>query len=84
MEKCYITFRSVTLAQRAESILKREGYQCYLQRTPKWLGQRDCGYALQIRREWIEASLAVLRREQTLLSKIYCLHRDGTGEEMAL
>ena len=46
MDKCYITFRSVTLAQRAEAILKREGYQCYLQRAPKWMGQRGCSYAL--------------------------------------
>ena len=84
MEKCYITFRSVTLAQRAESVLKREGYQCDLQRAPKWLGQRDCGYALRVRRELVGAALEALRRAQAPLGKIICPHRDGTGEEMIL
>ena len=84
MEKCYITFRSVTIAQRAESILKREGYQCYLQRTPKWMGQRGCGYALLVRQEWIEASVAALRREQAAFSKVYCQYQDVVGEEMML
>ena len=84
MDKCYITFRSVTLAQRAEAILKREGYQCYLQRAPKWIGQRGCSYALQVRRQILAECVAALQREQAVFSKVYCQYEDGRGEEMVL
>ena len=84
MEQCYITFRSVTLAQRAEAILKREGYKCYLQRTPKWMGQRGCGYALQVRRQEVASCVAALQQEQAPFSKVFCQHADGQGEEMVL
>lgn len=84
MEQCYITFRSVTLAQRAEAILKREGYKCYLQRAPKWMGQRSCAYALQVRRQDVSDCVAALQREQVVFSKVYCQYADGRGEEMVL
>ena len=34
-----ITFRSVTYAQRAEQLLKKAGFRCYLQRTPAWINK---------------------------------------------
>ena len=84
MEQCYISFRSVTLAQRAEGILKGEGYRCYLQRAPKWMGQRGCSYALGVRREMVEDCVAALQREQAAFSKVYCQHTDGRREELIL
>ena len=82
MDQCYISFRSVTPAQRAESALKREGYQCYLQRAPKWMGQRGCSYALLVRRTAVAGCVAVLRREQISFSKVYCQYSDGRREEL--
>ena len=38
MEICYITFRSVTYAQRGERVLSGSGIGSTLQRTPKWVG----------------------------------------------
>ena len=84
MEQCYISFRSVTFAQRAEAILKREGYQCYLQRAPKWMGQRGCSYALQVRRGIVGECVAALQREQAVFSKVYCQFADGRREELIL
>ena len=37
MKFYYITFRSVTYAQRGEQILHKEGIRCTLLRTPKWM-----------------------------------------------
>jgi hypothetical protein len=84
MEQCYISFRSVTLAQRAEGILKREGYRCYLQRAPKWMGQRGCSYALRVRRTEVGACVAALQQERAVFSKVYCQYTDGRREELIL
>ena len=84
MEECYISFRSVTFAQRAEAILKREGYHCYLQRAPKWMGQRGCSYALRVRRETVPLCVAALQRERAVFSKVYCQYADGRREELTL
>lgn len=84
MEQCYISFRSVTFAQRAEAILKRMGYSCYLQRSPKWMGQRGCGYAIQVRRADAAECVAALQREQAVFSKVYCQFADGRREELML
>ena len=46
MKFYYITFRSVTFAQRGEKVLKKEGIRCTLLRTPRWMEEQGCGYAL--------------------------------------
>lgn len=84
MDQCYISFRSVTPAQRAEVVLKREGYPCYLQRAPKWMGQQGCSYALQVRRSMAAECVAALQREQVGFSKVYCQYTDGRREELVL
>ena len=47
MKNCIITFRSVTPAQRAEDYLHRAGVDCTLQRTPKWMEEKGCGYSIR-------------------------------------
>ena len=37
MRSDYITFRSVTVAQRGERLLRSGGIDCVLQRTPRWM-----------------------------------------------
>ena len=49
MRSDYITFRSVTVAQRGERLLKNSGIDCILQRTPRWMEERGCGYCLRVR-----------------------------------
>ena len=84
MEQCYISFRSVTFAQGAEGVLKEAGFRCQLQRAPKWMGQRGCGYALRVRRMEVGACVAVLQRERAVFSKVYCQYDDGRREELTL
>ena len=84
MEMCYITFRSVTYAQRGEAVLKRKGYKCSLLRAPKWMGQRSCAYALQVRRWQLPDCVAALREGAVEFSKVFCYGEDGRGEEIVL
>ena len=76
MEYGFITFRSVTVAQRAERSLGRSGIGCTLQRTPKTMAERGCSYCLRLRQRHIDRALAVLQRENIPISRVY------DGEEM--
>ena len=49
MGYAYITFRSVTHAQRGEGILSGAGIRCAMQRTPRWMEEQGCGYCLRLR-----------------------------------
>ena len=84
MEMCYITFRSITFAQRGETVLKRRGYKCSLQRAPKWMGQRSCAYALQVGRRDLSDCVRALREGAVDFSKVFCRYGDGQGEELIL
>ena len=45
----FITFRSVTYAQRAERLLSRAGFRCRIQRSQRWMAEKGCGYSLRLR-----------------------------------
>ena len=48
MEWIFITFRSVTYAQKGQRLLEREGIRASLLRTPRWMEPRGCSYALRL------------------------------------
>lgn len=79
-----ITFRSVTFAQRAERVLRRENIVCQLQRTPKMLTSRGCGYCLRLRGDDALNAVAVLQSEQISYGKLYEVGDDGTPKEWTL
>ena len=81
MEMCYITFRSVTYAQRGERVLMGAGIGCTLQRTPKWMEQQGCGYCLRLWTQDVRPALEALRTAQVPLRKVYLQARDGQLEE---
>ena len=84
MRYCYITFRSVTPAQKAESILRRAGVELSLQRTPRWMEEQGCGYSLRLRHKDVAQAVALLKTSGTDYRKVY-LHRDNsTFEELSL
>lgn len=78
----YITFRSVTLAQRGERVLQKNGVRCSLQRTPRWMEEKGCGYCLRLGGERLQEAVALLRRNQSQFRKVYRLHTDGNAEEV--
>ena len=84
MNHYYITFRSVTYAQRGERILTDKGIRCTVQRTPKWMEEQGCGYALRIWTRDIRRAAEHLRTAQLPMRKIYVQGRDGELEELQL
>ena len=84
MKTYYITFRSVTLAQRGERALRQGGIDCTLQRTPRWMEERGCGYCLRIRPADTLASLERLRSGNVIYSKVYARNENGSVEELAV
>ena len=81
MKFYYITFRSVTFAQRGESILQKRGIRCTLQRTPKWMEQQGCGYCLRLWTADIAPALQTLQSAQSPMRKVYIQMPDGKMEE---
>ncbi len=84
MKNCIITFRSVTPAQRAEEVLRRAGVDCTVQRTPKWMEEKGCGYSVRMQREDIMAAAVLLRQAGIGFRKAYALADSGTPEELRL
>lgn len=84
MKVYYVTFRSVTFAQRGEAVLVRGGIPCALQRTPKWMEAQGCGYCLRIPYLRGAEAAALLRREQVPYRRIYLKGENGTIEEAVL
>lgn len=76
-----ITFRTVTFAQRGEKLLHSRGIQCVMQRTPKKLTERGCGYCLRLRGTDALQGVEILRQERVAYEKVYALNEDGTTQE---
>ena len=84
MRNCIITFRSVTPAQRAEDYLRRAGVSCTLQRTPKWMEEKGCGYSLRLACSDMMTSTALLRQAGISYRKAYALNDVDAPEELRL
>ena len=84
MGRCMITFRSVTPAQRAESVLKKAGIGCSIHRTPKWMEEQGCGYSVRMRCGDIPMAVQMLREAGVPFRKAYLLRETGRAEEMRL
>lgn len=83
--KCYyITFRSVTFAQRAEKMLIRHEIRCSLQRTPRWMEEQGCGYALRFWAREPEPVVQLLRIQNIPMRRLYLQGIGGELEEMHL
>ena len=77
MNGCFITFRSVTHAQRGEQVLGGGGIYCRILRTPRWMEEQGCGYCIRLRRRDLETAVELLRRASVPFRKIY---REGEQE----
>ena len=77
MEYGFITFRSVTVAQRGERVLQKEGISCALRRTPKWMAEQGCSYCLRLRSRELDRGVAVLQRNNVPISKVYGEWEEG-------
>ena len=84
MNDCMITFRSVTPAQRGEKALRRAGFACSIQRTPRWMEEKGCGYSLRIWCQDVQPGIEVLRAAQIPYRKVYRWGENGKLEDMSL
>ena len=84
MKNCMITFRSVTPAQRAEETLRRAGFNCTIQRTPKWMEERGCGYCLRLSRHQLSEAVRLLRTGKVPFRKVYSLEEGGQAREISI
>ena len=78
----YITFRSVTYAQKGETLLKAAGIPCSLQRTPRWMEAQGCGYCLRLWTKEPDKALELLEGARIPRRRIYRQGSDGQLEEM--
>ena len=78
----YITFRSVTFAQRAEKLLSKQGIHVSLMRTPRWMEEQGCGYALKMWGSDILTNVRLLQENGIQLRKIYKQSAGGEMEEV--
>ena len=84
MKSYYITFRSVTWAQRGEKLLEEKGIRCALQRTPRWMEEQGCGYCLRLRTGNIAPAVQLLRAAQVPFQRVYIQNTDLQVEEVRL
>ena len=83
MKTFFLTFRSITQAQRAERVFSQAGMTVNLRRTPRWMEERGCGYGVEVKCPELRLALEVLRRERIPFRKSYLLHPDGVAEELS-
>ena len=48
MKEYFVTFRSITFAQRGQQVMQDAGISAQLQRTPRWMEEKGCGYSLRL------------------------------------
>ena len=82
MRLFFITFRSVTFAQRAEKLLNGWGIRVSLMRTPRWMEEQGCGYALKLWTNDILQAVKLLRENKIQMRKVYLQQEDSQLEEM--
>ena len=82
MKTEFITFRSVTPAQRGQRVLQKAGVDVILQRTPRFMEERGCGYCLRLCPGDLHRAVELLRRENVAFSKVYATVGGNLEERM--
>lgn len=82
MKSIFITFRSITYAQRCERVFTAEGIKCHMRRSPRWMEERGCSYGVEAKLTELKQGLDILRREEIPFRKSYMFHPDGVVEEL--
>ena len=82
MDMFMMTFRSVTPAQRGQRVLQKAGVDVILQRTPRFMEERGCGYCLRLRPGDLHRAVELLRRENVAFSKVYATVGGNLEERM--
>ena len=80
MKHYLIMCRSVTGAQRGARLLERSLIHAAATKAPKHLSRSGCAYAVRIRAR-AEEAVAILRKNEIAIGKIYLAEDDGEYRE---
>lgn len=83
MPQYWISYRSLTHAQRAARILERKGLTAVVSRLPQGVSPKGCGYALIIRHR-INDALSFLRQSQLPGGMVFEKTEAGEFREVSL
>ncbi len=84
MKSCFITLPTLTAAQMAENLLRRHGYQCRMQRSPKWMEEQGCGNGIMVPFSVFDKCITVLKNNRIPYKKVYLKEEDGKMEVLDL
>lgn len=73
----YLKCRSLTQAQRGVKILERSGVGASVNRLPKSVSERGCGYVIAVAEDRLERALSVLAEAGIRPENVFM--RDGDG-----
>ena len=71
MHEYYFTFRSITTAQRARELLRRQKLPGVLLRTPKAMAVQGCGHSLRVPAGAAEQAARLRRQEEIRFQRRY-------------
>ena len=84
MEWYYLTFRSITPAQRGERLLKRKGIAVSLMRAVRQISAEGCGYSLRIRPQHAGEVVELFRQNEIPFRKLFLQSASGEIKELEL
>lgn len=84
MRSYFVTFRSITFAQRGQSLLALNNIDAALLRTPKWMQERGCGYCLKMKQEQAWPAVQILQENKVNFNKVYVQRENGEPQEVKL
>ena len=82
MSEYYITFQSLTAAQRAAFALTKEGISAQLIRTPKQVSAYGCSYAIRIPADAKHRTELVFFQNQIVWERIFSVTKDWAVQEV--
>lgn len=80
MNGILFTFRSITTAQRGQSVLRNRGIDGTLRRTPRRLENQGCGYCLVVSTENGKQAARLFRQNDISYRRVYRIVGEYTEE----
>ena len=78
------TFRSLTAAQSARSVLNADGIRAVVGRAPKRMSVNGCGYTLRVSAHSGIRALHLLKEKGAEYAHLYRAYHSGSMEEVRL
>lgn len=76
----FITFRSVTRAQRGEELLDQLGVNHQMLRAPKSIATQGCGYALAVSKQSLQRAVRGFKQNEIAYQRVYYQNDRGQME----